>query len=78
MNYFALNVNAFWVKRILKEIRKFIGNENIIANIYKIQAYDSIVYRYICIGFADFKLKGNNLLKPTNIFLLINVERMIK
>ena len=78
LNYFALNVNAFWVKRILKEIRKFIGNENIIANIYKIQAYDSIVYRYICIGFVDFKLKGNNLLKPTNIFLLINVERMIK
>ena len=78
LNYFALNVNAFWVKCILKEIRKFIGNENIIANIYKIQAYDSIVYRYICIGFVDFKLKGNSLLKPTNIFLLINVERMIK
>ena len=86
LNYFALNINvrnvtyfdSFRVKRILKEIRKFIGNENIIANIYKIQAYGSIMYRYICIGFVDFKLKGNSLLKPTNYFLLINVERMIK
>ena len=32
--------DSFRVKNNLKEIRKFIGNKNIIANIYIIQAYD--------------------------------------
>ena len=33
----------------------FIGNKDIIANIYRIQAYDSIMCGYFCIGFIDFK-----------------------
>ena len=31
------------VEYIPKEIKKFIGNKNIITNIYRIQAYDSIM-----------------------------------
>ena len=34
--------DSFEAEYIPKEIRKFIGNKNIIANIYRIQAYDSI------------------------------------
>ena len=34
---------SFGVEHIPKEIRKFIGNKNIITNIYRIQAYDSII-----------------------------------
>ena len=49
-------------------IKKFIGNKNIITNIYKIQAYDSISCEYFCIGFTDFLLKGKNLLDYTNLF----------
>ena len=35
--------NSFGVKHIPKEIKKFIGNENVITNIYRIQAYVSIL-----------------------------------
>ena len=47
---------------------KFIGNKNIITNIYRIQACDSIMFGYFCIGFIDFMLKGKSLLDYTNIF----------
>ena len=74
-HWIALYVNAknvtyfdsFGVEHIPKEIRKFIGNKNI-TNIYRIQAYDSIMCGYICIGFIDFMLKGKSLLEYTNLF----------
>ena len=34
--------DSFGVEHIPKEIKKLIGNKNIITDIYKIQAYDSI------------------------------------
>ena len=46
----------------------FIENENIITNIYRIQAYNSLMYGYFCIGFIDFMLKGKSLLDYTNLF----------
>ena len=49
--------DSFWVGRIPKEIRKFIGNKNIITNIYRIQIYDSIICEYFGIGFIDFMFK---------------------
>ena len=60
--------DSFGVEHIPKEIRKFIGNKNVITNIYKMQAYDSIMCGYFCIGFIDFILKGKSLLEYTNIF----------
>ena len=59
--------DSFWVEHIPKEIKKFVENKNII-NIYRIQAYDSIMCGYFCIGFIDFMLKGKSLLEYTNIF----------
>ena len=50
-----------------KNIRKFIINKTIIANIDRIQAYDWIMCRYFCIG-VDFMLKGKSLLEYTNFF----------
>ena len=35
------------IKKYLKKIRKFIGNENITTNIYKIQACNSIMCGWI-------------------------------
>ena len=61
---------SFGIEHIPKEIRKFIGNENIVTNIYRIQAYDSIMCGYFQIGFLDFMLKGKGLLKYTNLFSL--------
>ena len=40
-----------------KEIKKFIENKNMIINIFRIQAYDSIMCRYFCIGFIGFMQK---------------------
>ena len=57
---------SFGVEHIPKDIRKFFGNKNIITNIYRIQAYDSIMCGYFCLGFIDFMLKGKSLLEYTN------------
>ena len=44
------------------------GNKNIITNIDRIQAYNSVMRGYFCIGFIDFMLKGKSLLEYTNLF----------
>ena len=55
-----------------QEIKAFIGNKNMKTNIFRIQAYDSIICGYFCIGFIDFLLAGKtstdfiNLLSPNN------------
>ena len=54
--------DSFWFEYIPKEIRKLIGNKNVITNIYRIQAYDSIMFGYFSIGLTDFMLKGKNVL----------------
>ena len=51
-----------------KKLKKFIGNKNVVTNIYRIQAYDSIISGYFCVGFIDFMLKGKRLLEYTNLF----------
>ena len=58
----------FGVEYITKEIRKFIENENIVSNIYRMRAYDSVMWGYFCIGFIDFMLNGKSSLEYTNIF----------
>ena len=60
--------DSFAVEHIPKGIEKFIRNKNIKTNIYRIQAYDSIVCGYFCIGFIDFMLKVKSLLEHTNLF----------
>ena len=50
----ATTFYSFGVENIPKEIKKLIGNTNIIANIYRIQAYDSIMCRYFCIEFINY------------------------
>ena len=56
------------VEHILKEIKKFMGSKNIIANIHRRQPYDLIICGYFCIGFIDFILECKSLLDYTNIF----------
>ena len=50
--------DSFGVQHIPKEITIIIGNKNVITNIYRIKAYDSIMCRYFCIGFIDFMSSG--------------------
>ena len=61
--------DSFGVEHIPKEIMKFIGsNKKIITNIYRIQAYDSIMGGYFCIGFINFMFNGNSLTDYTRLF----------
>ena len=59
--------DSFGVEHIPKEINKFIDN-GIKSNIFRIQAYDSIMCRYFCIEFINYMLKGKILLDYTNLF----------
>ena len=60
--------DSFEVEHTPKRIRKFMDNKNIITNIYRIQAYDSIICKYFCIEFINSMLKGKSLLEYTNLF----------
>ena len=44
-------------------------NKDIITNIYRIQAYDSITCGYFCIGFINFMLNSKSLTDYTSLFL---------
>ena len=53
--------DSFGVEHIPKE-----NNKNIKTNIFRMQAYDSIMYGYFCIGFVDFMLAGKTLSEFNN------------
>ena len=60
--------DSFRIEHIPKEIKTFVSNNNIKTNIFRINAYDSIMCRYFRIGFIDFMLAWKNLTKFTNPF----------
>ena len=49
--------DSFGVEHISKEIKTFIDNKNVTTNIFRIQAYDSIMCGCFCIGCIDLCLK---------------------
>ena len=53
---------------MLQEIKKIIGNRNAKANIYRVQATNSIMCGYFCIGFIDFMLADKTLIDYKNVF----------
>ena len=61
LNNNVIYFDSFGVEHIPKEIRKLIGNKNIQTTIFRIQAYDSVMYGCFCIGFIDFMLKDKSL-----------------
>ena len=57
------------MEHIPKEIKTFINRSlSITTNICRIQAYDSIMCGYFCVGFIDFMFKGKTLTKYINLF----------
>ena len=69
--------HSFGIEHISKEIIKFIGRKNVIANIFRIQAYDSIMCGYFCIGFIDFMFKEKTLTEFTDLFYLMILRKMM-
>ena len=61
-------LDSFSVEHIPEEIKEFIGNKNIKANIFGEQTNNSVMCGYFCIGFIDFMLAGKKLTDYTNLF----------
>ena len=61
-------LNSFGVEHIPKEIKRFIGHKNIKTNIFRIQADNSIMCGYFCIGLIDFMFAGKSLIDFTSLF----------
>ena len=60
--------NSFGVEHVPEEIKEFIGNKNIKTNIFWVQANDSVMYGYFCIGLIDFMLARKKLTDYTSLF----------
>ena len=68
--------DSFGVEHIPKEIKTFINcSLSIATNIFRIEAYDSIMWGYFCIGFIDFMLAGKTLTEYTNLFSPNNFKK---
>ena len=75
-HFIALYVNnktvtyfdCFGIEHISKEVQKFVNNKNIIANILRIKAYDSVTCGYFCIGLINYTFMGKSLTDYTNLF----------
>ena len=59
--------DSFGVEHVPEEIKEFIGHKNIKTNIFQVEANNSIMCGYFCIGFIDFMLVGKKLTDFTNI-----------
>ena len=71
MLYFVKKIvyfDSFGVEHIPEEIKEFIRNKNIKANIFRIQESNSIMCGYFCIGFIDLILAIKKLTDYTNLF----------
>ena len=70
--------DSFGVDHILKEIKTFIDRSlSVTTNIFRIQAYDSTMCGYFCIGFINFMLLGKPLTDFTNLFSPDNFKKLI-
>ena len=67
--------DSFGVEHVPEEIKGFIENKNIKANIFRLQANDSVMCGYFCIRFIDFMLAGKELTDFTNLFSLNDFKK---
>ena len=67
--------NTFGIEHVPEEIKEFTGNKNIKANIFRVQANDSVMFGYFCIGFIDFMLGGKKLTDYTSLFSPQNFKK---
>ena len=65
----------FGVEHVSKEIKEFVGNKNIIANTFRVQANNSVMCGYFCIGFIDFMLVNKELTDLTNLFFPYDFDK---
>ena len=71
----VVSFDSFGIEHVPKEIKEFIGNKNIKGNIFGVQANNSVMFEYFCIGFIDFILAGKKLTDFTSIFSPYNFKK---
>ena len=59
--------HSFGVEHVPEKIKEFVGNKNIIADIFRVQANNSVMRGYFCIKFIDFMLAGKKLTDFTSM-----------
>ena len=69
--------DSFGVEHVPKEIRTFINNKDIKTNIFRTQAFDSIMCGFFCIGFIDFMIAAKTLTEFTNLFSPKKIDNII-
>ena len=67
--------NSFSIQHIPEEIKEFIGNKNIKANIVRVQPNNSVMSGYFCIGFIDFMLADKKLSDYANMFSPYDLDK---
>ena len=65
---YTVYFDSFGIEHIPKDIEHAIGNKEIKANIFRIQAYDSIMCGYFCIEFINYMFDGKSLIDFTSLF----------
>ena len=73
-------ITYFYSFGVPKEIIMYptIEHKNIKTNIFRIQADNSIMCGYFCIGFIDFMFEGTSLTDFTSLFSPYDFKKMIK
>ena len=68
-------LDSFGFEHVHEEIKDFIGIKSIKANIFRVQAGNSIMCGYFCIGFIDFMLVGKKQTDFTSLFSPYDFEK---
>ena len=67
--------DSFGVEHVPEEIKEFVGNKNIIANIFRVQANNSVMCGYFCIRFIGFMFAGRRLTDFSGLFSSYNFDK---
>ena len=70
-----VHFGIFGVEHVLEEIKEFIGNKNIKANIFRVQSNNSIMCGYFCIGFICFMPGDKTLTDFMSMFFPYDFEK---
>ena len=67
--------DSFGVEHVPEEIKECIGNKNIKANTFRVQANNSMMCGYFCMGFIGFVLGGKKMTDFTSLFSPYDFEK---
>ena len=67
--------DSFGVEHFPEQIKELVEKKNIIANIFPVQANNSVMCGYFCLGFIEFMLASKKLTDFTSLFSPYDFEK---